>query len=139
MSRLHLEHVGHRGVERLPPAGLRRVPGAHVHQLRGHPNPTRATRDLFPLDGGGEQVVYAQLAGDLLLSLRGPLVLVRAAPGDDGEAGDLGQLRAQIIGHAISEIGVSRVAEVLKGEHGQPLRTGGPGFGAGAQPGEQHA
>jgi hypothetical protein len=42
--------------------------------------------------GGGEQVVHPQLAGDLLLVLRRPLVFVRAAPGDDGEAPDPGSL-----------------------------------------------
>jgi hypothetical protein len=52
---LHLEHVGHRGgVELLPPAGLWGMPGVHVHQLRGHPDPGRASCDLFPLDGRRE-------------------------------------------------------------------------------------
>ena len=45
---LHLEHVGQRGVELLPPAGLGRVTPAHVHQLRGHPDPARAVRRPCP-------------------------------------------------------------------------------------------
>jgi hypothetical protein len=128
---LHLEHVGHRGVELLPPVGLRRRTRAHVNQFRGHPDSAHAARRLGPLHRGGEEILRFQLAGDLLRRLLSLAVLVGAAPGDDGEARDLGQLRAQIVGHAVSEIGISRVTEIFKGEHSEPFRrsisTGGNG------------
>ena len=40
---LHLEHVGHRGIEWLSPAVFRRVARAHVDQLRRYLYPARAS------------------------------------------------------------------------------------------------
>ena len=137
---LHLEHVGERRVELLAPAGARRLPRPGVHQLRRHAHPAGGARRLLPTHRAGEQVVRSQLARDLRRPLRRPAVLVGAAAGDDLEAAHLGQLGPHLVGDAVGEVGVGRVAQVLEGEYGQDLGTGAAGAdGARPPPGEQHA
>ena len=47
-----------------------------------------------------------------------------------------GELAAHLVCDAVGEVLVLGTAEVLEGEHREPLGTGSPGFGPGAQPGE---
>ena len=118
---LHLEDVGERRVERLLPLGGRRGPGLDPNELGADPHPARPAGRLLPPHRGGEQVVGPELAGDLLRRLGRLAVLVRAGPRDDGEPGDLRELAAHLVGHAVGEVGVGRVAQVLEREHGEPL------------------
>ena len=64
---------------------------AHARDARppapGSPGPgSSPPGDLFPLDRGGEQVIHAQLPGDLLCGFLVCSVLVGTASGDDREA-----------------------------------------------------
>ena len=122
---LHLEHVGQRGIESLLP--LRRGGRARCDpdQLGADPYPAGPIRVLLPADGAGQQVLGPQLACDLLRGLARPSVLVRAGPGNDGEARELRQLAPDLVAHPVREVGLGRVAQVLEREHGQHLRTAG--------------
>ena len=53
-------------------------------------------------------------------------VLVGAAPRDDVEASDLGELGPHFVGHPVREVGVGGIAQVLEGKYGEHLRRGGP-------------
>ena len=75
---------------------------------------------LLPAHRAGEQVADAELRGDLGRRLAAPLVLARAASGDDLEARQPGQLAAELVGHAVGEVGVGAVAQVGERQHGEP-------------------
>ncbi len=73
---------------------------------------------LVPPHRGGEQVVRAQLARDLRGRLGGVAILVRAAARDDRRARRCRtSLDAHLVAHAVGEVGVARVAQVLEGKH----------------------
>ena len=103
---LHLEDIGEGRVERLLPLAGRSGAGLDLHEFGAHPDPARASRRLFPLDGGGEQVVGPQLAGDLLGRLGRLAVLVGAGPRDHREPRDLRQLAPHFVGDAVREVRV---------------------------------
>ena len=137
---LHLEHVGERGVERLLPLGGRGRSRRHLYQLGDHPDPALPGRTLLPANLPDQQILHAQLLGDLLRRLGGVLVLSGAAARDDLEALEPGQLAADLVGHAVGEVLVGGVAQVLEGEDGEEaVGAGALGLRAavGAKPAEQ--
>jgi hypothetical protein len=73
--------------------------------------------------GGREQVVGAELVSDLRRLLGGVPVLERAAAGDYLEARDLAKPAAHLVAHAVGEIGVGRVAEVVEWENSDHARS----------------
>ena len=123
--RLHAEHVGERRVEALAPLGGGRGVGAHGHQLGGHQHPAHAVRLLRPADRPGEQVADAEVPGDVGRADLRAGVGNGAAAGDDLEAPELGELAAHGVGHAVGEVGLGRIADVLEREHGDAERGGG--------------
>ena len=133
---LDLEHVGERGVERLLPLGRA---GRDLDQLGTHPHVVAAGA-LLPPNRAGQQPVHPELAADLLGRLGGLLVLGRAAAGGHLEPGERGQLAPHLVGDPVGEVLVVRAAQVLEGEHREPLgaaRVGG--VVPVPQPAEQHA
>ena len=121
------------------PARAGRLPRPRVHQLGRDPHAARAAR-LLPAHGAREQVVRAQLVGDLARPLGRVAVLDRAAAGDHLEARDLAELAAHLVAHAVGEVGVARVAQVLEREHGDDAGARSAlGARAAVAPGEQQA
>src|SRR6185295_2631900 len=104
-----------RSVELLSPSGPRHLAGPGVHQLGHHPYPARAA-GFVPAHGAGEEIVSAEVPGDGVGTPRGVTVLERAAAGDHLESADLGELGPDLVGHAVGEVGVGRVTEVVEGE-----------------------
>ena len=117
--RLDGEHVGERGVDRLLPARRRRRAAGEADQLGIHPHPAHPLRPPLPSDLPDQEVVHAQLPGDLRQPPRAAAIVVRAEAGDHLQPGHRGQLAADLVGHAVGEIRVGRVAEVLEREHGE--------------------
>ena len=74
--RLHLEHVGDGGVERLLPA---RLAGGSNDQLRAHLDPSGALFAPVPANGAGQQIADTELLAELPRRLLGAVVLARAA------------------------------------------------------------
>ena len=137
---LHLEDIGERGVELLRPAGAGRLTRARVHQL-GCDADAAPAGGLLPADGAREEIVGAELVGDGGGPLGRPAVLERAAARDHLEPADLGQLGPDLVGHAIGEVGVGGIPQVLEREHGDDagpgIRTTGSRMGP--PPGEEAA
>jgi hypothetical protein len=119
-SRLHLEHVGEGGVERLLPG---RGAGRDLHQLRAYLHPTPAARVAVPPYCAGEQVAHAQLAADLGQGLGRAAVLIRAGAGDDLHPLESRQLAAHRVGHAVGEVLVGRGAKVVERQDGDAARV----------------
>ena len=138
---LDLEDIGERGIESLLPLRGGRGTALDPDEFGADAHPARPTGRFVPPHRGREQVVGAQLAGDLLGCLGRLAVLVRAGPCDDGEPGHVGQLAAHLVGHAIGEVGVPRIAQVLKRENRKALGAHGLRLGCCVTPapGEEHA
>ena len=105
----------------LPPRG-RRDSAGNLHQLGREADPARRS-DLLPPDLGEQEIAHPKLLRDLLGRLRRRLVLVRAAARDDRQAGQPRELAPHLVGHPVREVPVLRRAQVLEGEHRQPLRA----------------
>ena len=112
--RLHLKHVGERGIERLlPPSGGGRDV-RDLHQLGVHPHSAHPARALSPPDAAEKQVADPQLPTDLLRMLGRVPVLVGAGARDHLQASERGELASDLVRHAVSKVAPSRIAEVLK-------------------------
>src|SRR6185312_4438460 len=70
-----------------------------------------------------EQVAHAELLADLLWTLRGLAVLRGARRADHLDARQAGELAAHGVRHAVGEIRVTRVANVLEWEHRESDRA----------------
>src|SRR4029077_16716887 len=137
---LHLEDIRERGVERLLPLGAGCMPRGEIHQFGTHAYAADPAWHLLPPHGSRQQIAYPELAGDLRRRLPCVSVLVGAAPGDDLNTRELGELAPQLVGDPIREVPVGGVAQVLEREGGKHL---GPRarvrIRVGAAPGEERA
>ena len=130
------------GVERLLPP--RRGGGArrHLHQLGTHPHPAlpvrRFSQRILPTSRYCTPSSCAICSGVLLECLYWPALLLAITLSPPQR----GQLAPDLVGDAVGEVLVGRVAQVLEREHGeQPGGAGTRGLDAamGAEPAEQHA
>src|SRR2546426_1145415 len=121
------ENVPQQGVERLPPLHGRGAAVRDLHQLRAHPHPPAPVRALLPTHSRDQEILHTQFLGDLLGRLCGPLILSRAAAGDDLKPGEAGELAPHLVGHSIGEVLVLGRTEILKGEHRHERGSGADG------------
>ena len=134
--RLHVEDVGERRVERLLPLG---GAGRRLDQLGAHAYPALGPLPV-PAHRAREEVVDPELAADLPRRLGGVGILGRARARHHLQAGDGGQLAADLVGDPVGEVGVVRCAEIVEREHRDAPETGsGRVLVAGAGPREEDA